>query len=76
MSQLALYFGPKRAHGAEQPYIGGALKIRLPFLHYGLELPDWIQGAILCVVPMGITAVMMDTLGISLGTGDCHCHYQ
>lgn len=64
MSQLALYFGPKRAHGTEQPYIGGALKIRLPFLHYGLELPDWIQGAILCVVPMGITAVMMDTLGI------------
>ncbi len=61
---MAFYFGKKREHGSEQPYMGGALKFRLPFLHYGIEFPDWIQGAILCVVPMGITAVMMDTLGI------------
>lgn len=58
------YFGKKREHGAEQPATLGSLKLRLPFVHYGLEFPDWIQGAILCVVPMGITAVMMDTLGI------------
>lgn len=61
---MAFYFGKTREFGAEQPYSGGVFKIRLPFIHYGLEFPDWIQGAILSVVPMGITAVMMDTLGI------------
>ena len=54
----------KRKDGSEQPSMLGPLKLRLPFLHYKLEYPDWIQGAILCVVPMGITAVMMDVLGI------------
>lgn len=54
----------KRKNGSEQPSMLGPLKLRLPFLHYKLEYPDWIQGAILCVVPMGITAVMMDVLGI------------
>ncbi|MBM7649662.1 hypothetical protein JOC78_002636 [Bacillus ectoiniformans] len=54
----------KRNDGGEQPSMLGALKFRLPFVHYKLEYPDWIQGAILCVVPMGITTVMMDVLGI------------
>ncbi|MBN6186285.1 hypothetical protein JQN58_04710 [Aneurinibacillus sp. BA2021] len=64
MSAMRGYFGKKREHGAEQPAALGRWKIRLPFVHYGIEYPDWIQGAILCVVPMGITAIMMDTLGI------------
>ena len=59
---MAIY--KKRPDGEEQPYMLGALKLRLPFIHYKMEFPDWIQGAILCVVPMGITAVMMDVLGI------------
>ncbi|WP_019243917.1 MULTISPECIES: hypothetical protein [Bacillus] len=54
----------KRKDGTEQPYMLGALKLRLPFIHYKMEFPDWIQGAILCVVPMSITAIMMDVLGI------------
>jgi len=54
----------KRNDGSEQPYAAGPLKIRVPFVHYKFEFPDWLQGAILCVVPMGITAVMMDVLGI------------
>ncbi|WP_313799486.1 hypothetical protein [Cytobacillus sp.] len=54
----------KRKDGSEQPSMLGPLKLRLPFIHYKIEYPDWIQGAILCVVPMGITAVMMDVLGI------------
>ncbi|WP_307338004.1 hypothetical protein [Caldalkalibacillus uzonensis] len=61
---MALYFGKKREYGSEQPYILGPLKLRLPSIHYGMEFPDWIQGAILCVVPMSITAIMMDSLGI------------
>ncbi|WP_216831806.1 hypothetical protein [Alkalihalobacterium elongatum] len=54
----------KREDGNEQPSMLGPLKLRLPFVHYKIEYPDWLQGAILCVVPMSITAVMMDTLGI------------
>ena len=57
-------FYKKRSDGSEQAYMLGRLKLRLPFIHYKMEYPDWIQGAILCVVPMGITAVMMDVLGI------------
>lgn len=54
----------KRKDGDEQASSLGVFKFRLPFVHYKIEYPDWIQGAILCVVPMGITAVMMDVLGI------------
>lgn len=54
----------QRKDGGEQPSMLGPLKLRLPFIHYKMEFPDWLQGAILCVVPMGITAVMMDVLGI------------
>lgn len=61
---MGLYFGPKRDHGVEQPYILGKLKIRIPMVHYPLEWPDAIQGAILAVVPMGIIAAMTKTMGI------------
>lgn len=54
----------RRLDGQEQPYMLGPLKLRLPFVHYKIELPDWIQGAILAVVPMSITAYMLDVLGI------------
>lgn len=54
----------RRKKGEEQPSMLGALKLRLPFIHYKIEIPDWIQGAILSVVPMSVTAIMMDVLGI------------
>lgn len=54
----------KRADGAEQPYTGGVFRVRLPFIHYKLELPDIMQGVILCVVPLGITSLMTQVLGI------------
>ncbi|KKM09045.1 hypothetical protein SY88_21435 [Clostridiales bacterium PH28_bin88] len=53
----------------EQPYALGALKLRLPFIHYGIEFPDLIQGAILCVVPMGVTAIFTSSLGIPFELG-------
>src|SRR5699024_12368383 len=55
----------RRKKGEEQPSTLGTLKLRLPFIHYKIEIPDWIQGAILSVVPMSVTAIMMDVLGIS-----------
>ncbi|PWA12819.1 hypothetical protein DCC39_04020 [Pueribacillus theae] len=59
---MAIY--KRRPDGEEQPSTLGPLKVRLPFVHYKFEFPDWIQGAILCVVPMSITAIMLDVLGI------------
>lgn len=54
----------QRPDGAEQPSMLGALKLRIPLVHYKLEIPDILQGVILCVVPLGITALMTDILGI------------
>ena len=50
----------------EQPYAGGPLKLRIPFVHYRLEYQDFIQGAILSCIPLGITAAMVKVLGIPL----------
>lgn len=54
----------KRPTGGEQPSALGALKLRVPFVHYKIEMPDILQGAILCVVPLSITALMTSVLGI------------
>ena len=54
----------KRPTGGEQPSALGVLKLRVPFVHYKLEIPDILQGAILCVVPLSITALMTSVLGI------------
>ncbi|MFZ3048116.1 MAG: hypothetical protein WA151_19540 [Desulfatirhabdiaceae bacterium] len=56
----------ERAYGAEQPYAAGKLKLRLPFVHYRIEYQDFIQGAILSCVPLGITAAMTKVLGIPI----------
>ncbi|MHC1605382.1 MAG: permease family protein, partial [Candidatus Methanofastidiosia archaeon] len=60
------YIGKEREPGeTEQPYMGGFLRFRLPFIHYPWEWPDFIQGAILSVVPMGIIAGIQATTGVS-----------
>ncbi len=56
----------KREYGAEQPYSAGPLMLRLPFIHYRIEYQDFIQGIILCCVPLGITAAMTNVLGIPI----------
>jgi hypothetical protein len=56
----------ERAYGMEQPYSGGKLKLRIPFVHYRIEYQDFIQGAILCCVPLGITAAMTKVMGIPI----------
>lgn len=55
-----------KSDGRELPYTGGALKLRIPFVHYRLEYQDIIQGAILSCIPLGITAAMVKVLGIPL----------
>jgi hypothetical protein len=60
-------FGPilKREHGQPQPYIPlGPFQVRLPFIHYRFELPDYIQGLMMCAVCLGIIPVLTEYLGM------------
>lgn len=35
--------------GQETPYIpAGPFKVRLPFVHYRIEWPDYFQGLLMC----------------------------
>ena len=52
--------------GKELPYAAGKLKLRIPFVHYRIEYQDFIQGAILSCVPLGITAAMVKVLDIPI----------
>jgi len=64
------YIGKDREPGeSEQPYWGGSLRLRLPFIHYPWEWPEFVEGAILCVVPMGVIAAMQASLGVSYEMG-------
>ncbi len=58
------YIGKEREYGGEQPYCGGILKLRLPFLHYGIDVQSMAQGAVLACTHFGALVVMMATLGI------------
>ncbi|WP_300344390.1 hypothetical protein [Nesterenkonia sp.] len=55
-----------RAHGQEQPYWPlGPFKIRLPLVHYRLELPEFIQGMVMFVVGLGLIPLLQQTMGMS-----------
>lgn len=61
------WLGPiyKREFGKPQPYIPfGPFQLRLPFLHYRFELPDYIQGLLMCAVCLGIIPVLQEYLGM------------
>lgn len=56
----------KRIDGAEQPYFpAGPFKIRLPFVHFGWEWPEFLQGLILCATCLGAIPVLTEYLGVS-----------
>ena len=55
----------KREHGKEQPFIPfGPFKVRLPFIHYRFEVPDFLQGLLMCAVCLGIIPVLIEYLGM------------
>jgi len=61
------WLGPtyKRNFGEVQPHIPfGPFQIRLPFIHYRFELPDFIQGLLMCAVCLGIIPVLQEYLGM------------
>lgn len=54
-----------RGAGAEAPYTPlGPFKLRLPFVHYRFELPDYFQGLLMCAVDLAAIPLMTELLGM------------
>lgn len=55
----------KRKEGQAQPYIPlGPFQLRLPVLHYRFEIPDYIQGLLMCAVCLGAIPMLQEYLGM------------
>ena len=55
----------ERIDGHEQPYWpAGPFKIRLPFVHYKFEWPDYCQGLLMCAVDLSAIPLMAELLGM------------
>lgn len=56
----------EREYGKEAPYIPmGPFKIRIPFIHYRFEWPDYLQGLLMCAVCLGAIPMLQEYLGMS-----------
>lgn len=56
----------KRKYGEESPYIpAGPFKIRIPFIHYRFEWPDYVQGLLMCAVDLSAIPLLTSLLGMS-----------
>ncbi len=54
-----------RVDGEESPYIGlGPFKLRLPFIHYRFEVPDFLQGLLMCAVDLAAIPIITELLGM------------
>lgn len=54
-----------RKYGKESPYIPmGPFKLRLPFIHYRFEWPDYVQGLLMCAVDLAAIPLMIELLGM------------
>ncbi|MGK0306783.1 MAG: hypothetical protein ACI8UG_002541, partial [Gammaproteobacteria bacterium] len=42
----------------------GPFKVRLPFLHYRFEFPDYLQGLLMCAVDLAAIPLMVELLGM------------
>lgn len=55
----------KREDGKEQAYMpAGPFKIRIPGIHFKFELPDYIQGLLMCAVCLGAIPMLQEYLGM------------
>jgi len=56
----------KRKNGEEQPYIpAGPFKIRIPGVHWGIEMTEVVQAMVMFVTGLGAVAVLQDVFGMS-----------
>lgn len=54
-----------RKYGEESPHIAaGPFKIRIPFVHYRFEWPDYVQGLLMCAVDLSAIPLLMALLGM------------
>lgn len=54
-----------RIEGEESPHIAvGPFKVRLPFIHYRFEWPDYIQGLLMCAVDLAAIPILVSLLGM------------
>jgi hypothetical protein len=55
----------KRLDGQESPFIPlGPFKLRLPFIHYKFEWPDYLQGLLMCAVDLAAIPLLTEHLGM------------
>ncbi|MDO6467758.1 hypothetical protein Q4498_06480 [Neptunomonas phycophila] len=55
----------ERIDGQETPYWSmGPFKVRLPFIHYRFEWPDYFQGLLMCAVDLAAIPLMTELLGM------------
>jgi len=55
----------QRNEGEEAPFFPlGIFKLRLPFIHYRFEWPDYIQGLLMCAVDLAAIPLMTELLGM------------
>lgn len=56
----------KRRDGEEQPYWPlGNYKLRLPFIHYRLEIPEFIQGFVIFTIGLSMIEILTSVVGMS-----------
>lgn len=49
----------------EAPFIAiGTFKLRLPFIHYRFEWPDYLQGLLMCAVDLAAVPLIIELLGM------------
>lgn len=54
-----------RADGQVQPYWPlGMFQVRLPFVHYRFEWPDYFQGLLMCAVDLAAITLLTELLGM------------
>ncbi|HCE40322.1 MAG TPA: hypothetical protein DEV80_09735, partial [Alcanivorax sp.] len=54
----------RRADGETRYWPLGPFKVRLPFLHYRFEWPDYFQGLLMCAVDLAAIPLMTELLGM------------
>ncbi|MDR1782628.1 MAG: hypothetical protein LBR40_06530, partial [Bacilli bacterium] len=55
----------QRKYGEEQPYHAlGPFKLRIPFIHYKVELADYLQGLVMCAVCLSAIPLLQSCLGM------------